>query len=230
MARNTTRWTTSQVILVVSGWAAAFLSAPANINSFFEQKTAAWHHLNSALFSYDRYSGQWSSFRDEGEISSNESSGDIGDVQLILVEDRGRFYGEIFSKRIEETLIPWSRVSVEGDVGIFRFSGQAYDAIFNRRRTIAPFHLKPVIVDSGHEQLDALILTSDREYNYALPESVVLFRSKLEMADGSFSPIYLRILQGIVVEPPVDGASTPTDEQSRSKGSASRSGLLHKPQ
>lgn len=195
-------WTIGRVILLASGWLfSAFLvilELPAKIVSFAENKAAAQEHAGEWLWEYDLYEGRWTSDQSawigSNLISSDESIEDVGDVQLSIVsEGNGLFSGEIVTKELEENFAPWSRINIDGEVGLGGFHGEAWDIVQGSRQPVAAFRLKPE--GEGH---DTLRLIPDPSGAKIFPGEVLLWRTDTEMAGGRPGKRFEQVLRDVI--------------------------------
>lgn len=187
-------------LFAFSGWIVAALSwtldLPGKVDDFYKHKDQAWRHVAPAIVNPTTYEGRWTnspSLRpDENLISDGSQPIDDGTVQLDLQRDaQGNFSGEIETSLMSGSLVPWSRVMVEGHIQpLGGFDGEAWDIVSGRHRTIAYFHLSTSDEMGGH----AIQFSADSKFSQFLPSKTVLWRTDAKMSDGKMGAEYEKVL------------------------------------
>jgi len=204
-------------LFTFSGWIFAILvfvlDAPSKVNSYFNERDAAWHHVSTWFWNLDRYEGRWTNDGrlrpDENLITDGTTPNDQGDVQLELTDTgTNDFTGEIETSRMEKGLTAWSRVNVSGHVGFGGFRGEIWDVVGGRHRTFAYFRLKP----SDKFEGKSLQLLADQNFDRIVPPETILWRTDATMSDGAMGEEFSKILFEIsrknrAVEPNQDQSS-----------------------
>jgi hypothetical protein len=197
-AKTTGRW-----LVTLSGWLFGvlvfILAAPSKVNSFFDEKDAAWHHLSVWFWNLDRYEGRWTNDADlrpdENLITDGTIPKDHGEVQLELVDaGTNEFRGTLETRRLEKGFAPWSQVYVSGYVSFGGFRGEVWDIIEGRHQTLGYFRLEPTDKFGGN----SLRLTADRKFEWILPSETTLWRTNATMSNGKWGDQYLKILFDVV--------------------------------
>lgn len=212
------RWSTwRRWIFFGSGWiATAFISAlelPAKIASFSENYAPAKETTLNAAIGYQQYVGRFSSDPDSwmgrNIISDSARPPDEGDIQFdIEYLGHGKYRGEIRSAYMaEHALAPWSRVMIDGKVGITgAFQGVVWDIVNGSRASYASFRLSPEDASIG-----SLRLTPEYE-NDVFPGEVVLWPTDFEMSGGERGQRFDTLLHELIARPP-ESESSRMDEK-----------------
>jgi hypothetical protein len=172
-----------------SGWVAAVLvgvlELPAKIVSFSESYGPAKEATLNAVIDYRKYVGRFSSdpnaSLDRNLVGGDTKPSDEGDIQLdIEYLGNGKYRGEIRSAYMaKHALAPWSRVMIDGKVGLTgTFEGVVWDIVGGGRASYALFRLSPADESNG-----SLRLTPTSE-NDIFPGEVALWRTDFEMSGG----------------------------------------------
>jgi len=190
--------------ITLSGWVAAALvwtlELPAKVNEFYEQKDRAWHHLAPARANPSTYIGRWTndpSLRpDENLITDGSIPADQGTVQLVLHEGpAGIFSGEIETRLLESSIVPWSRVNVTGHIRwLGGLQGEVWDVVEGRHRTIAFFELTPSPEFGGQ----TLRFMADPSFSRLVPSETTLWRTDATMSDGRAGSEFQKVLMDVV--------------------------------
>jgi len=198
------RWLTGGRWLVFgSGWvAAAFvgvLELPAKIVSFSENYAPAKETTLNAAVGYQRYVGRFSSdpnaWIGRNVVGDSTHPPDEGDIQFdIEYLGHGEYSGEIRSAYMaEHALAPWSRVMINGKVGLAgTFQGVVWDIVNGGRASYASFRLSPEEASNG-----SLRLTPTSE-NDVFPGEVVLWPTDFEMSGGEHGQRFDALLRGVI--------------------------------
>lgn len=176
------------------------LELPAKLNSFYEQKGQAWHHIAPQSLNPLTYKGRWTNdpslLPNENLITDGSTPTDHGTVQIEISQDGdGKLSGEIETQLLERSMVPWSRVFLTGHVRPFGgFEGEAWDVVHNRHRTIAYFVLTPSTEMDGQ----TLRFTSDPKYSQFLPQGTILWHTNAPMTDGQAGTQFTKALMDVV--------------------------------
>lgn len=204
------RWPTlGRWLFFGSGWiATAFtgvLELPAKIASFAENYAPAKETTFNAAIGYQKYVGRFSSdpnsWMGRNIVSDSARPPDEGDIQFdIEYLGHGGYRGEIRSAYMaEHALAPWSRVMVDGKVGITgTFQGVVWDIVNGSRASYASFRLSPEDASIG-----TLRLTPESE-NDIFPGEVVLWPTDFEMSGGERGQRFDTLLHEMITRPPED--------------------------
>ncbi len=131
-------------LFLASGWLAAgivgLLELPAKIVSFASNYPAAKETMFNAAFDYQRYVGRFSSdpnsWVDRNLVDDGSHPPDEGDIQLAIEYlGNGAYRGEIHSSYMAKyAFAPWSRVMVDGEIGIAgTFNAVVWDIVDGSR-------------------------------------------------------------------------------------------------
>lgn len=195
-----------------SGWiATAFigvLELPAKIASFSENYAPAKETTLNAAIGYQKYVGRFSSdpnsWTGRNIVSDSARPPDAGVIQFdIEYLGHGEYRGEIRSAYMaEHALAPWSRVMVDGKVGITgTFQGVVWDIVNGSRASYASFRLSPEDASIGN-----LRLTPESE-NDIFPGEVVLWPTDFEMSGGERGQRFDALLHEVITRPPENESS-----------------------
>jgi len=188
------------VAVFSSGWlAAVFISVlelPDKIVSFSEKYFPAKEAMLNAAIDYQKYAGRFSSdpsaWVGRNLVGDGTHPSDEGDIQLeIRYLGDGKYSGEIHSAYMaKHALVPWSRVWVDGEVGLTGdFQGVVWDVVNNTRANYGLFRLSPA--DKSH---GSLRLTPASASNI-FPGEVVLWRTDFEMSKGERGQLFDDLLR-----------------------------------
>lgn len=176
-------------LFLASGWLAAgivgLLELPAKIVSFASNYPAAKETMFNAAFDYQRYVGRFSSdpnsWVDRNLVDDGSHPPDEGDIQLAIEYlGNGAYRGEIYSSYMAKyAFAPWSRVMVDGEIGIAgTFNAVVWDIVDGSRVPYALFRLSPEDKSAGSLRLIP-ISTND-----IFSGEVVLWPTNFEMSSG----------------------------------------------
>lgn len=201
-------------LFFASGWVVSLLlgilELPAKIVSFWENYNPAKEATFNAAIDYQKYVGRFSSDANawvgQNLISDGTNPIDEGEIQLdIDYLGRGEYRGEIRSAYMaKHALAPWSRVMIDGKVGLTgRFHGIVWDIIEGSRASYASFQLSPGDVSNGSLRL------TPTSGNNIFPAGVTLWPTDFEMSGGEHGQRFLELLQEVIsknenAEKPVD--------------------------
>lgn len=182
-----------------SGWLAALfvyvLELPDKIVTFSEKYSPAKEAVLNATIDYKKYVGRFSS--DSGAWLGRNLAGDgtvvpdTGDIQLdITYLGDGKYMGEIHSAYMaKHGVAPWSRVSVDGEVGLTgNFQGVVWDIVENTRATYGTFRLTPADISNGSIRL------TPTSASKIFPGEVVLWPTEFEMSGGERGQLFYELL------------------------------------
>lgn len=199
-------WVTwSRWLFFSSGWLAAVavsvLELPDKIVTFSEKYSPAKEAMLNAAIDYKKYAGRFSSepsaWVGRNLIGDGTIAPDTGDIQLdITYLGDGKYMGEIHSAYMaKHAFVPWSRVSVDGEVGLTGdFQGVVWDVVHNTRATYGSFRLSPADKSNG-----SLRLTPTSESNI-FPGEVVLWPTDFEMSGGERGQLFDDLLHKVTSE------------------------------
>lgn len=204
--QKTPRWPTwCRWLFFASGWLATafvnFLEFPEKINSFSENYSSAKETTLNAAIDYQKYIGRFSSdpnsWRGRNLIGDGTHPPDTGEIQLdVEYLGDGKYRGEIHSAHmVKHSLAPWSRVMVDGEVGITGdFQGVVWDIVDNSRAPYALFRLSLKDKSKG-----SLLLTPTLANNI-FPGEIVLWPTDFEMSEGERGQQFNNALLEIVTQ------------------------------
>jgi hypothetical protein len=188
-----------KALFLLSGWMVSLflglLDLPAKIVSFTSNAPKASEAISSWAWNYKSFEGRFSSdqsaWKERNLIGSEEPQSDAGEIQLDIGYDgSGRFSGEIVSSRMEQGVFPWSRVMVDGKVGVTgEFTGEVWDIVGNQRAVYSSFKLQ--IEDA---RLGSLRLIPLRKDDGVFEGEVVLWPTDFQMAGGNRGKGYQKLL------------------------------------
>ncbi|RRU06415.1 hypothetical protein EGJ34_17190 [Stenotrophomonas sp. 278] len=198
-------------MILVSGWVAAaivgVLELPAKIVSFSENYAPAKETTLNAAIGYQKYVGRFSSdpnaWKGRNIVSDGTRVPDVGEVQLdIEYLGHGEYQGEIRSEYMaKHALAPWSRVMMDGKVGLTgAFQGVVWDTVNGSRVSYASFRLSPEDASSGSLRLSA---TSE---NDVFSGEVVLWPTDFEMSGGERGRRFDALLDEVLASPLENGS------------------------
>ncbi|NII10736.1 hypothetical protein [Oleiagrimonas sp. C23AA] len=214
------RWLTSvHWLIFASGWIAAalvgVLELPAKIVSFSENFSPAKEATLNAAIDYQKYVGRFSSdpnaWVGRNLISDGTHPPDDGDIQLeIEYLGQGEYRGEIRSAYMaKHALAPWSRVMIDGKVGLTgTFRGVVWDIVNGRRVSYALFRLSPEDKANGSLRL------TPTSANNIFPGEVVLWPTDFKMSGGERGQCFDDLLHEVVARPPNKENAKKVDRQS----------------
>lgn len=196
----------SRWLFFASGWvAAAFvgvLELPAKIVSFSENYAPAKETALNAAIGYQKYAGRFSSdpsaWVGRNLVSDGTHPPDEADIQLdIKYLGHGAYHGEIRSAYMaKNALAPWSRVMIDGKVGLTgTFQGVVWDIVNGERASYASFRLSPEDESNG-----SLRLTPTSE-NDIFSDEVVLWPTDFEMSGGERGQRFDDLLHEVIAQP-----------------------------
>ena len=195
-----------QWLLLASGWVVALfvgvLELPAKIVSFSENFAPAKETTLNAAIDYKKYDGRFSSdpnaWIGRNLIGDGTHPPDEGDIQIdIEYLGLGKYRGEIRSAYMaKHALAPWSRVMIDGEVGLTGdFRGVVWDIINGGRVPYASFRLSP-----GDEPNGSLRLTPTSADDI-FPGEVVLWPTDFEMSGGESGQRFRELLREVSARP-----------------------------
>ncbi|MFC5527676.1 hypothetical protein ACFPPA_18175 [Rhodanobacter ginsengisoli] len=205
--QKNSRWLTwGRWLFFASGWVAAVfvgvLELPAKIVSFSENFAPAKETTLNAAIDYQKYVGRFSSDPNSWVGSNLVSDGthppDDGDIQLdIEYLGHGEYSGEIRSAYMaKHALAPWSRVMIDGKVGLTgTFQGVVWDIVNGSRASYALFQLSPEDKSNGSLRL------TPTSANNIFPGKVVLWPTDFEMSGGEHGQRFENLLHEVVARP-----------------------------
>lgn len=190
-------------LFFVSGWVAAVfvgvLELPAKIISFSGNFAPAKETTLNAAIDYQKYVGRFSSdpnsWVGRNLVSDGTRPPDDGDIQLdIEYLGHGEYRGEIRSTYMaKHALAPWSRVMIDGKVGLTgTFQGVVWDIVNGSRASYALFRLSLQDKSNG-----SLRLTPTSASNI-FPGEVVLWPTDFEMSGGERGQRFDDLLHEVV--------------------------------
>ncbi len=193
-----------------SGWIAAvavgMLELPAKIVSFSENYAPAKETTLNAAIDYQRYAGRFSSdpnaWVGRNLVSDGTHPPDEGEIQLAIEYlGDGQYHGEIRSAHMaQHALAPWSRVMIDGKVGLTgTFQGVVWDIVSGSRASYASFQLSPQDKSDGSVRLTPVVA------NNIFPGEVVLWPTDFEMSGGERGQRFDKLLHEIIARPSKDG-------------------------
>jgi hypothetical protein len=121
-----------------------------------------------------------------------------GDIQLdIKYLGHGEYRGEIRSAHMaKHALAPWSRVMVDGKVGLTgTFQGVVWDIVKGGRVSHASFRLSPEDESNGSLRL------TPTSANDIFPGEVVLWPTDFEMSGGERGQRFNELLHEVIARP-----------------------------
>ena len=205
--QNNPSWLTwCRWLFFASGWLAAvfvsLLELPAKIVSFSENFSSAKETTLNAAIDYQKYVGRFSSdpnaWVGRNLLGDGTHPLDEGEIQLdIEYLGDGKYRGEIHSAyMVKHPLAPWSRVMVDGEVGINGdFKGVVWDIVNNSRAPYALFRLSQEDKSKG-----SLRLTPTFANNIFSGETV-LWPTDFEMSGGERGQRFGDLLLGVIAQP-----------------------------
>jgi len=196
-------------LFFVSGWvAAAFvgvLELPAKIVSFSENYAPAKETTFNAAIGYQKYVGRFSSDANawvgRNLLSDGTHPPDRGDMQLdIEYLGHGKYSGEIHSAYMaKHALAPWSRVMIDGEVGLTgTFQGVVWSIVNGGRVPYASFQLSPKNESNGSLRL------TPTSVNDIIPGEVTLWPTDFEMSGGEPGQRFYDVLHEVITRPSKD--------------------------
>lgn len=206
-------------LFFASGWVAAVfvgvLELPAKIVSFSENFAPAKETTFNAAIDYQKYVGRFSSdpnsWVGRNLVSDGTHPRDDGDIQLeIEYLGHGEYRGEIRSAYMaKHALAPWSRVMIDGKVGLTgTFQGVVWDIVNGSRASYALFRLSPEDKSNG-----SLRLTPTSASNI-FPGEVVLWPTDFEMSGGERGQRFDDLLHEVVARPSKNENAKKVERQS----------------
>ncbi|MCX7557744.1 hypothetical protein OS187_13150 [Xanthomonadaceae bacterium JHOS43] len=194
---HATQWGGWKLFAAASGWIVALLvgllEVPSKIVSFYENYPRATKAVGHLVYRPERFVGRWSSdpsaWVGRNLIQPESPMVDTGDVQLsVVVDDDGAVFGEIVSEVMRRGHFPYSRVMIDGKVGVVSAHLQVWDIVQNERAAYAGFKLRP---EGGREGTLLMI----RSGGSGIPEVTRLWRTDFEMGDGAFGEKWMELLR-----------------------------------
>lgn len=188
-----------------SGWLAAVfvsvLELPEKIVTFSEKYSPAKEAILNAAIDYKMYAGRFSSdpnaWVGRNLIGEGTVILDTGEIQIdITYLGDGKYMGEIRSAYMaKHSPYPWSRVSVDGKVGLTgEFQGVIWDIVDNTRANYESFRLTLADKSNG-----SLRLTPDSA-SKIFPGEIVLWPTNFEMSGGERGQLFDDMIRKITSE------------------------------